>query len=651
MSDTHSHQRFFAELRRRHVFRVAGVYGATAFVVLQVAELLGQGLRMPDTFLTVVTVLAIVCFPIALLFAWAYERTPDGVQRTDMLTSGEVSELAALPALRRWPSGIIALVGVSMFAVGLWLTLDRPGDSGDRAESGATSAGAVGEPAAVTPNSGAGDEPAAGAFSASLPGDDTGDDSRAAAPMTSIAVLPFVNMSDDPADAYFSDGLAEEILNLLAQSPELKVTARTSSFALRDEQEDVRRIGEMLGVAHVLEGSVRRAGDRVRVTAQLIDASDGFHEWSETYERELVDVFAIQDEISGAIAEALEVTIARGASPEVMQRRTEDLEAYDYYLLGRHAWAQRTGEGIEAALNHFERAIETDPEFGLAYSGLADALDAYAYFVSSDSRGVVDRARGAASRAVELAPDLAEGHASRGLIAMEFDWNFEEAERAFDQARELNPGYVPVWHWAADLATILGDSEQAIALARRAVELDPMSQMSWWALGAALAVDGQLEEALVATQRAADLAPGAGAINVTNLNLALIAQDWTRARGFAPFAGSALRLPNPLRMVEFVEAVQHPTPESLANARALLHEIDRIGSTTLSSLAEFHAMIGDIDTAVAITEQSYEARNPEVVWVGTWVGLDPLRGDPRFDAIVEKIGVPNGGSGYHRGRQ
>ncbi len=325
------------------MFRVAGVYGATAFVVLQVAELLGQGLRLPDTFLTVITVLAIVGFPIALLIAWAYERTPDGVQRTDMLTSGEVSELAALPALRRWPSGIIAVVGVSMFAVGLWLTLDRPEDSGDRTESGATSAGAVGEPAAGTPNSGAGGEPTAGAVSASLPGDDTGDDSREAAPTTSIAVLPFVNMSDDPADAYFSDGLAEEILNLLAQSPDLQVTARTSSFALRDQQEDVRRIGELLGVAHVLEGSVRRAGDRVRVTAQLIDTSNGFHEWSETYERELTDVFAIQDEVSGAIAEALQVTIAGGSSPTVAQRRTADLEAYDFYLLGRHAWASRTG--------------------------------------------------------------------------------------------------------------------------------------------------------------------------------------------------------------------------------------------------------------------------------------------------------------------
>jgi TolB-like protein len=651
MSDTHSHQRFFAELRRRHVFRVAGVYGATAFVVLQVAELLGQGLQLPDTFLSVITVLAIVCFPIALLVAWAYERTPDGVQRTDMLTSGEVSELAGLPALRRWPSGIIALVGISMFAVGLWLTLDRPGDAGDRAESGATSAGAGGEPLAVAPNSGAGDEPVISTVSASLPRDKSGDDSRPEAPTTSIAVLPFVNMSDDPADAYFSDGLAEEILNLLAQSPDLKVTARTSSFALRDEQEDVRRIGEMLGVAHVLEGSVRRAGDRVRVTAQLIDTSDGFHEWSETYERQLVDVFAIQDEISGAIAEALEVTIAGGASPEVVQRRTADLKAYDYYLLGRHAWALRTAEGIEAALNHFERAIEADPEFGLAYSGLADALDAYAYFVAGDSRGVVDRARAAALKAVELAPDLAEGHASKGLIAMEFDWEFEEADRAFSLARVLNPGYTPVWHWAADLATILGDSEEAIALARRAVELDPMSQLSWWALGTALAVDGHIEEAMVATQRAADLAPGAGAINVTNLNLALIAEDWTRARGFAPYAGSALRLPNPLRMVEFVEAVQHPTPGSLANARALLQEIDRIGSTTSFSLAEFHAMIGDIDIAIAITERSYEARNPEVLWIGPWIGLDPLRGNPRFDAIVEKIGVPNGGPGYHRSRQ
>jgi serine/threonine-protein kinase len=479
----------------------------------------------------------------------------------------------------------------------------------------------------------------------------TGGADSSPAPVASIAVLPFVNMSDDPADAYFSDGLAEEILNLLAQSPGLQVTARTSSFALRDDQEDVRRIGEILGVAHVLEGSVRRSGDRVRVTAQLIDTSDGFHEWSETYEREMTDVFAIQDEISGAIAEALEVTIAGGSTPAVAQRRTADLAAYDFYLLGRHAWASRTSAGIESALDYFERAIEADPDFGLAWSGLADALDAYAYFVSGDSRAVVDRAREAADRAVELAPDLAEGHASVGLIAMEFDWDFERAEKAFARARELNSGYLPAWHWAADLGTILGDMETAIAFARRATELDPVSPLSWWALGAALAVDGQLQEALVATRRAADLAPGAGPLNVTNLTLSLLAEDWSKARGFAPYAGSAVGLPNPLRMVEFVEAVQHPTPESLAAARALLLEIERIGGASISNLAEMYGFIGDRGVALALTETSFEMRNPEVVWIGTWVGVDILRGEPRFDAIVEQLGVPNGGPGYHRSRQ
>ena len=617
-----AYRRFFAELRRRKVFQVAGAYGAGAFVVLQVVDLLGEGLRLPDTVLTVVTVLAIIGFPIALVVAWAFERTPDGLTRTDMLTSGEVDELASLPATRRWPSGIIALIGVSMFAIGLWLTLDQANASGGAAGIGPDP---VSSPRSVEAESGA-------------------------TPETSIAVLPFVNMSGDDTDTYFSDGLAEEILNLLARSSDLKVTARTSSFALRDEQEDVRRIGELLGVAHVLEGSVRRSGDRVRVTAQLIDTSDGFHEWSDTYERQLTDVFAIQDEISTAIAEALEVTISGGESPAVAQRRTEDLQAYDFYLLGRHAWAGRTAEGIESALGYFERAIEADPEFGLAYSGLADALDAYAYFVSGDSREVVDRARAAALRAIELAPDLAEGHASLGLIAMEFDWDLDGAERLFSQAIELNPGYTPVWHWAADAAVLVGDTETAIERARHAVEVDPMSQMTWWALGTALAVAGQLDEALVATRRAADLSPGAGAINSTNLFLALLAEDWTKARGFAPYAGSAFRLPNPLRMVELVEAVEHPTPESLAAARALLDEIDRIGATTSFPLAEYYALIGDREKAISLVEEAFRTRAPEAIWIGCWRGFDPLRGDPRFDALVEELGVPNGGPGYLRER-
>ncbi len=316
-------------------------------------------------------------------------------------------------------------------------------------------------------------------------------DTRSSAPTTSIAVLPFVNMSDDPADTYFSDGLAEEILNLLAQSPELKVTARTSSFALRDEQEDVRRIGEMLGVAHVLEGSVRRAGNVVRVTAQLIDTLSGFHEWSETFDRELTDVFAIQDEISGAIAEALEVTIASGESPAVLQRRTDDLEAYDYYLLGRHAWAGRT-DGGDRVGPRLLRAGDRRRS-GVRTRLLGSLRCARRVRLLRERR--LPRGRGPGSGRGSQgcrarARTWRRDYASLGLIEMEFDWDLEAADSTFTRAREMNPGYLPVWHWAADLATILrGDTETAIAFGRRrGIELDPMSPMSWWALGAALAV-------------------------------------------------------------------------------------------------------------------------------------------------------------------
>ena len=430
-----AYRRFFAELRRRKVFQAAGAYGAGAFVLLQVVDRLGEGLRLPDTFLTVVTVLAIVGFPIALVVAWAFERTPDGLTRTDMLTSGEVDELASLPATRRWPSGIIALIGVSMFAVGLWLTLDRPGASNGNVE--------------LTANP-------------ERPGSHA-EVSSSATPATSIAVLPFVNMSEEESDAYFSDGLAEEILNLLAQSPDLKVTARTSSFALRDEQEDVRRIGELLGVAHVLEGSIRRSGDRLRITAQLIRASDGFHLWSQTYERAMTDIFEIQDDIVRELIGVLQIRLGVGAGSGRARSHDVETEAYEAYLQGLHLWANRHSDNNRLeAIRSLRLATEIDPDF-------ADASAAYALSMIHSPTYMLDllpeQRNGAIldalNRALEVDPDAARAHAGLALYYGAIEFDLEKSLYHVSRATELAPNAAATHYASASAAIVLADYETA----------------------------------------------------------------------------------------------------------------------------------------------------------------------------------------------
>ncbi|MCL7983701.1 MAG: hypothetical protein M8872_00405 [marine benthic group bacterium] len=327
-----AYQRFFAELKRRRVFRVMAVYGAVAFGVLQAADVLIPALHLPESMITGIAALALLGFPLAIVLAWAFERTPDGLTRTPEAVTAELTEIVAQSPGRRWPAGIAAVIGTALLVSGAWWVAGRGSEASSASDPGATSgptAAAFGDPAGREP------------------GDYTG----------SIAVLPFVNMSGDRENDYFSDGLSEELINALVMVDGLKVAARTSAFAFRGQERDVREIGAELGVEHVLEGSVRKAGDRVRITAQLIHADDGFHLWSETYDRQLDDIFAVQEEIAEAITEQLELTLTPDDRDRLARRRTEDLEAYDLYLLGRHNWATRTDEGLVSAQRFFESAI------------------------------------------------------------------------------------------------------------------------------------------------------------------------------------------------------------------------------------------------------------------------------------------------------
>jgi TolB-like protein/Flp pilus assembly protein TadD len=314
----------------------------------------------------------------------------------------------------------------------------------------------------------------------------TGQETRATTPPAaddkSIAVLPFANMSADAENEYFSDGMTEEIINALVQVPDLRVAARTSVFAFKGKADDLRTIAAKLNVRTVLEGSVRKAGNKIRITAQLINAADGFHLWSEKFDRGLDDIFAVQDEIARAIVDKLKAKLAGGAQQPLVKPPTEDIEAYQLYLQGRYFWNQR-GAGLTKGLRCFEAALALDPDYALAHAGVADAYTLLGFYGHSRPNEVMPKARAAAERALALDPTLAEAHCALGFIFQTYDRNVVESLRELRRAIELKPTYVTSYYWLASAKLAMLRVDESIACDAEAVRIEPYSLMANTHLG------------------------------------------------------------------------------------------------------------------------------------------------------------------------
>jgi TolB-like protein/Tfp pilus assembly protein PilF len=320
-------------------------------------------------------------------------------------------------------------------------------------------------------------------------------------------VLPFVNMSSDKENEYFSDGMTEELINALAKVEGLRVPARTSAFAFKGKQADIRRIGKELGVATVLEGSVRKAGNRLKITAQLVNVADGYHLWSETYERELEDVFAVQEEISRAIVDALEIKLGGAGDTPLVKRPTAETEAYNLYLKGRYFWNTRTEEGLRKGIEYFRQAIERDTNYALAYAGLADSYVSMAGRSYLPPKEAYPKAKAAARKALEIDDTLAEAHTSLAMISSTYDWDWGAAERGFKRAIELDPSYAPAHQGYGGYLAAWGRPKEGIAELRRALELDRLSLNINTGLGVHLYHAGQYDQAIQQARRALELDP------------------------------------------------------------------------------------------------------------------------------------------------
>ena len=452
-----------AELKRRKVVRVAVVYAATAFAVMQAADIMLPRMGVPEWGMNLVVSLIVLGFPIALVLGWALELTPDGLKRTEAIPSETADpNMPALLGKRTvFASALLVVLGLGIGA-GWFL---RP-----VSDPGAASAEALAEESAAQ-----------------------------LARERSIAVLPFADMSPNSDQEYFSDGLSEEILNLLAQIRDLKVIGRTSSFAFKGRNEDLRTIGSTLGVAYLLEGSVRKAGDDLRITAQLIQADDGSHLWSQSYDRRLENVFAIQTEIAGSIAEALRVSLAGPEQAAPVAQAAASLPAYDLYLQARRLIQGRTRNGLGAARELLDEALALDPDYAPALAAAAQVLlllnnEVWRGYGDIPMDEAVALAQPLLDRALALDPDLAEAHAVQGLLFL-YVRDHARAEPALARALALNPGQSDVLHWQAELLGGAGRWRERLAAQRRLAELDPLHVANLGSMSWALLDRGELAEA------------------------------------------------------------------------------------------------------------------------------------------------------------
>src|SRR6184192_962643 len=589
-----SERNFFAELKRRNVYKVAVAYAVVAWLLMQVASQIFPFFEIPNWAVRLVVLLLVIGFPIALIIAWAFEVTPEGIKRTE----------AADAAGQRSRGGAwiyIVLIGAAV-SVGLFFV-------------GRYTAGRA------TPQQG----------SAELRRGEQGE-ATAAIPQKSIAVLPLLNESGDPKDEYFSDGLSEELIAALAQISGLKVIGRSSSFRFKDRTEEPKTIGKKLGVSSLLEGTVRKQGDRVRIVAELINAADGIEVWTRTFDRELKDIFAVQQEIARAVAESLRVTLL-GSEEKATQMATDSVEAHNAYLQGHFYSVRRNTEDYRKAIDYFDQAIQLDPNYALAYAERSEVWTVIGDLTGQRSTAFPN-ARSDAEKAVAIAPSLAEAHAALGWVRAFVEWKFAEGLSELQRAKELSPANPTANDLLARVIVYTGRIEEAERQARQAVELDPLSAATQFTLGRVLFYAGKLDEADAAGRKLAQLQPSASSSHRWQVLAAV-----QRGDGETALREAQLEPDESVRPFEL--ALAHYIRGDKKAADAALAELIANGRDSLAyQVAQVYAVRGEVDKAfewLQIAFDNHDGGMPSLL-------VDPLlrvlRDDPRYKNLVAKVGLP-----------
>jgi TolB-like protein/Tfp pilus assembly protein PilF len=575
-----------AELRRRRVFRVMAGYGIFAFAVLQVIEPIMHGAHLGDWVLTAALVALAIGFPVAVILSWVFDFTAEGVVRTPSASGGPRMSRGRVAALLIGVGLIAALPGVGWYA---W----------KRGREAAGVAATSGSP--------------------------------------SVAVLPFDDLSPGHDQEYFSDGIAGEILNALSRIEGLKVPGRASSFWFKGKRAEPAEIASKLGVAHLLEGSVRRSGKRLRIDAEVIRVADGSRLWAQTFERDEADVFAVQDEIARAVAEALRVKLLPGAVPASPALRTASTEAYNAYLMGQQLFHHFSEDSIRRSVVAFERALGFDPGYAPAWAGLANAVSYLAEQgpTVAQVRALKLRSLEGANRAVALAPGLAEGYVARTMNpeAREWDWaaSLEDCRKGVELSPRDALAHLQLGFTLAALLRL----HEAQAEAALAVELDPLSSRVWDGLGWLAMADGQYEQARKALERSLELNPD-NIYAVGNLARLHILQGRPAEALTRLERGGGLE---PYRLEHLAMAL-HDLGRG-REARATLDTLrTRYADTAAYSIAEVHAWLGEADQAFAWLERARLQWDGSLYAAGFSPMIERLRGDPRRGAVLRSVNLP-----------
>jgi len=581
---------FFAELKRRNVYKVAVAYVVGGWALSQGIAQVFPVFDVPNWVIRLIVLLIIIGLPIALVLAWMFEITPQGIKRT--------ATADAMPwATRRkkyiWIYVVVigAAISIGLFFLGRY--------------SATTRAALQSEAAAV--------------------------------PEKSIAVLPFENLSDDKQNAYFTEGVQDEILTRLARVADLKVISRTSTQHFKSAPENLPQIAKELGVTNILEGSVQKVKDQVRVNVQLINALSDAHLWAEIYDRKLTDIFSVESDIAKAIAENLEAKLTGTEKGEISKKPTENSEAYELYLKGRFFWNKRTSADMKMALGYFEQAANVDPNYAVAYAGMADCYLLLPLYGGGVPTEMYPKAIAVAQKAVALDPNLGEPHASLGLVHALFDFDFPASVREFEEAIRLNPNYAIAHHWFGDsVLPALGEFDRANAEAQRALELDPLSIVNNTDSGTVYWITGRYQEAVTQFKKAIEMD----------------SRNYTAHWGLGQALERIGDLPGAI--AEYEKATQlddDPLPLGLLGA-AKAKAGDRTGALSIVdklqeiakqryvpdySFALIHLALGQKDEAMKWLESSYAKHQPDLNWVRVDPDLRPLHGDARFEALAEKI--------------
>jgi serine/threonine-protein kinase len=579
---------FFAELKRRNVYRAAAFYAAASWLLVQIATQVFPFFEIPNWSVRLIVVAAIAGFPFALLFSWFYELTPQGIKRESDIEPAESIVHVTGKKLDRW---IIATLGLAVvLLLADRLLLHKEANNG------------------------------------------------AAVPGKSIAVLPFTDLSPAHDQEYFSDGMAEEILDALAQMSDLRVAGRTSSFYFKGKNEDLRAIGKALGVANILEGSVRKQGDKVRITAQLIQTEGGFHLWSESYDGSMTNVFELQERIARAIADQLKVVLVGDQKIRLAQTATQSAEAHQQYLRGQYFWHQRGYQNLQNAVTAYKAAITVDPSYADAWAALAQTYAILPEYYDTDPANAgsapdtVALALDAADRALRLEPASSAALLARAYIrgARQYDWAGSEAD--FRTVIASNPHDATAHHWYGEILTYQRRWLEAEAQLDAALAIDPLSPVMQHLKGFSFVLQNDPAAALPYFDEALRIAPGFYFATVWKA-LALV-----KLQRFDEASAATRNLPDGRRelLSSFIAGMQDASKKDAAASRIVAQ-----GTVADMTTPFMLAMLGRDDLALDALERGFHEHVPFRAYAYANLAYDPLHKDPRFQALMRQVNLPD----------